>query len=200
MSPFGSGKPLEEEKKLEFKKPNTEWKSRNVTLKDGRTLNYVFGEGNPREVTVPMDKMEDFYNCKPPYENRLDGTTCPETQYLTAEIETALKTTLESPLWETVVTECRENFRHAGGVEQFDTAFITGNILDMNSLLIIDPDTGMKKLDWTKMRDLQYLMNPESDGPPLDRTTTCYKNRAILNQMVSNVFGTYNIGALTEVR
>ena len=46
MSPFGSGKPLEVAQQV-FTTPNTEWKTRTITLKDGRVVTYRFGDGDP---------------------------------------------------------------------------------------------------------------------------------------------------------
>ena len=42
----------------DFHTPNLEWKSRDVTLADGRTLHYVFGEGNPKEVGLTEEEKE----------------------------------------------------------------------------------------------------------------------------------------------
>jgi hypothetical protein len=200
MSPFGSGKPLteeENEKKPVFKKPNTEWKARTIN-----SITYRLGEGNPTEVAV-MD-IKAYYNCTTPYEKRAMDQSgvisgCPETQYLTKEIEQALVKMLQSPLWEKVVTECRDTFQFSLNVDRFDAAFVTGNVLDLNTIISIGPD-GRKKLNG--LYDLASLLATEQRGgvtpSSAQMATPCYKNRDILSQMVENVGGTYNAGAMTQ--
>ena len=198
MSPFGSGKPLEEEDihKVVFKKPNLEW-ARTV-----KGITYRLGEGNPPEVAVTDIKA--FYSCTTPYQNRAMDQSgsivgCPETQYLTKEIEQALVKTLQNPLWEKVVTECRESFNFSLNVDRFNESFITGNILDINTLMFIDPD-GRKNL--TGLYDLASMLATEQRGgatpSEVQMTTPCFKNREILSQMVRNVLGAYNAGAFSQ--
>jgi hypothetical protein len=207
-NPFGTGKTgIEEVKKpniqkVVFQKSNLEWKMRTQS-----GIVYVLGEGNPKEVAIPMDKIKDYYNCKPPYQNRNsdpsgDPSACPEAQYLTLEIEQALVNLLKSPLWEKVVTECRDTFQYVGGIDQFDTAFVTGNVLDINVIMTIDPD-GRKRLNG--LNSLAELIGPDMKGGgpgvvELHPASSCYMTRTILYEMLGNVIGTYNAGALSQVQ
>ena len=200
VSPFGSGAPLidtETTPRLVFHKPNTEWKTRTLSR-----ITYVFGEGNPREVAVTKDKIEDFYACRAPYENRLREGVCPETQYVTREVEYALLSLLKNPIWENVVGECRESFRATGGIKDFDLLLASGNSLDINVLLIINIE-GRKALAWSHIYNLTKILDPEPYGDPLgevNKESACYKERLILSTMMNNILTTYNIGFLTEER
>ena len=57
---------------VKFQKPNTEWKERDVTLTDGRTLHYVFGEGNPKEVALDKEGIDKLYATCQDVPDRID--------------------------------------------------------------------------------------------------------------------------------
>jgi hypothetical protein len=63
-----------------FHQPNTEWKTRTITLDDGRTLTYEFGKGNPREV---MPKITDYTLPEQDYFH--DAIVRPKTEKLLKE-------------------------------------------------------------------------------------------------------------------
>lgn len=194
-SPLPSPHPEKTVSKLVFQKPNTEWKTRTLS-----GITYVFGEGNPKEVAVPMDKIQDFFHCKPPYTIGNEGY-CPERSYLTPEVEEALKNMLESPLWGEVASNCRESFRSTGGVEAFDTDFVTGKMLDINSLLYVNPIDGTKGI--TQLYNISSFIDSEPRGDalaPVLRESVCYKDRVILANMANNVLGAYNAGALAQAQ
>ena len=118
MSPFSSGKPLtEEEYKPVFRKPNIEWKTRQVALNDGRTLTYVFGEGNPKEVTLDdagIQEMADTCSDMPPsidikptnkraemlWKNGFCNGENNRPRYLSRQVEYHILMALSSPQWQ----------------------------------------------------------------------------------------------------
>jgi len=177
MSPFGSGKPLEEEKKTEFKKPNTEWKTRQVTLKDGRTLTYVFGEGNPKEVALDDKGIEDLATKCADY-SQIDylysigscmgnpsGTSRPLNMY--KEVEKYLRAGLSDPDWTHLALDCQSAFRETDKISSlpigyYDAIFASG-YLDMDSFISVNATTGRKSLD---LYHINRIIND------LDRATT----------------------------
>lgn len=193
VSPFGSGAPLtdtETTPKLVFQKPNTEWKTRDVRLEDGRILRYVFGEGNPQEVAMTRKEIEENgKRCETLYAiGDPTGFCDPETgllNYVSPEIEKHLLLALSDPNWIKLATECRPNFLffekefmqgQVHDMYSFDQVFSSG-FLDIEILLSIEPKTGLKKLNleyiWklnnflvTGMREWgrgETLINPYGD-------------------------------------
>ncbi len=155
ISPFGSGKPLiEGEKKPEFKKPNTEWKTRTLS-----GITYVFGEGNPPEVVMtPTNLQEESRACalNPGSTSRI----CREDiyGYMTPEVEFALKKTLESPLWESLITECEKDYSHSSDFVRFQKNILAPHALDISRFLIIDPTTGRKELETLEIREIHLAI------------------------------------------
>ena len=79
---------------LVFHQPNTEWKTRTITLDDGRRITYEFGKGNPREV---MPKLSDYTLPEQDYFH--DAIVRPKTEKL-------LKEFLSNPILVTVMNKC----------------------------------------------------------------------------------------------
>ncbi len=177
MSPFGSGKPLTEEQKLEFQQPNTQWKARTVTLADGRVVTYRFGEGNPREIALNFEQIQEMSKkCAVKNTNEtlatstmslMNGFCNPENEmlrYVTPEIEKHLLLALSDPNWNNLVTECEKNFR---AVEQgfyisdakinnaqsdswktiYFDLIFSPGFLDIDNFISIEPNTGWKNLN-----------------------------------------------------
>lgn len=188
MSPFGSGKPLEEEKKPVFKKPNTEWKTRTLS-----GITYVFGEGNPKEVALTVSRIQqEFRECEitPGSLSRM----CHEGKYgyISPEIEHALKKILESPLWEDYVTHCSS--------EYLDNPRFTQNILnqdkfDINHLMILDTSTGRKELELHSLSDA--LRSAIQDDSLYSGFRPCAEKHGgmALSQMLSNIQAMYTTTA-----
>ncbi len=191
MSPFGSGKPLtEEEKKPEFKKPNTEWKTRTLS-----GITYVFGEGNPKKIALNFEQLQEMSKkCVLTSTSEtlitstmslMNGFCNPENEmlrYVTPEIEKHLLLALSDPSWSKLATECEKNFR---AIEQgyyisdakannaqnsswpnlyFDLTFSSG-FLDMNNFISIEPNTGWKVLNTGLTISIShFLMQAMLDG------------------------------------
>lgn len=154
MSPFGSGKPLEEaeEEKPKFQKPNTGWKTRTLNI-NGQWITYVFGKGNPREVALtPTNIQEESRACE------LNPNPAPRIcregmyGYVTPEVEQALKRILESSLWEDLIVKCEKEYSVSTNNAQFNQDLLTPHALDISRFLIIDPDTGRKELDTVEIQ------------------------------------------------
>jgi hypothetical protein len=145
MSPFGSGKPLEEgEKKLEFKKPNTEWKTRTLS-----GITYVFGEGNPASV---LEKLETFQGWD--QNGYIDSNTVrPKVEILLAQF-------LENPTLIIVINKCGW-LTTPGNTSSSLAMGLPGVIFttdfSMESLITINPSTGRKELDMEKWGLLEWV-------------------------------------------
>lgn len=161
MSPFGSGKPLTEEEKPEFKKPNTEWKSRSVTLSDGRTLYYEFGKGNPSGATpLSEDEKEAYKKCI--HEPELSQISCESKDkqvngYVSAELEKDLFTLLSHPNWRPILTNCEQHFRKYEFLDWEVTydKVIFGDIMNIENMMTIDTESGRKELLYGKLFHLE---------------------------------------------
>lgn len=142
-------------KKPEFIKPNTDWKSRQITLKDGRTITYEFGKGNPSEVAQLSEEEKNIYkkcyfntvvyamDCPPDSQGRGQG-------YVTSDLEKDLMMLLSSPLWQSVLMKCEQQFRSSEiSVLDFEANYdrvLFGEYISMEKLLIIDDRDGRKIL------------------------------------------------------
>ena len=155
MSPFGSGKPLiEEEKKPEFKKPNTEWKTRTLQLADGRWMTYEFGKGNPKEVGLTEKEKKIYENCNFEEDKRVwsCGSIGNEVfGYITPDVEKDLITLLKHPAWEKVLTECRSQFEtnEYPTTQDDDTNYMrimSSGWMDMEKMFWIDEQTSRKTI------------------------------------------------------
>ena len=149
MSPFGSGKPLTEEEKPVFKKPNLEWKTRTIN-----GITYVFGEGNPKEVALTKTGIEEMNkSCADiPKENleKFCGQSYGNFRYVSKEVENHIMLALSDPNWVKIQTECRASFypENLATTSQdsfsYDEMFSKENMLDINNYISIDPQTGLK--------------------------------------------------------
>ena len=176
MSPFGSGKPLtEEEKKPEFKKPNTEWKTRTLN-----GITYVFGEGNPTGIAMTLDQIDAMTKtCENNVGLAEKGICNIESglmSYVTPEVEKYLLLALSDPNWSKLATECEKNFRFLEGMDSygnakndptyliFDRVFAPG-FLDIDRFMSVEPATGLKILNTGLTIGLpNFLMRAMLDG------------------------------------
>ncbi len=134
-----------------FQKPNTDWKERDVTLNDGRTLHYVFGEGNPKEVAP---KREDFK----------DGTSSEEyfhSGIVRSKTEKTLKDFLSNPMLVTALNKCgslikADPYSQSDIERNFPNSLSTTDF-SLESILSVDLETGRKSIDWSRFDPLNVL-------------------------------------------
>ena len=199
MSPFGSGKPLEEaEKKPVFQKPNTEWKTRTLS-----GITYVFGEGNPKQVAFTATGIQqELRTCEV-----TPGSTarmCSEGRYgyVTPEIEVALRNMLESPLWENLITRCEKEYSNSDDYMRFQKNILAAHALDITHFLVIDKDTGRKEIETMELREIALTLS--SVGAADDRGE--WKNICIssyskpLYQMINNITAAYSASAAIPIQ
>ena len=148
----------------DFHMPNLEWKSRDVTLADGRTIHYVFGEGNPEEVALDQEGLEKLaVQCENDHSGTLaiagicDGESG-RPLYVSPEIEYLLVSSLASEDWQNLFKFCKDAIQFGDGLFppentdrlRFDEVFGSG-FLDISNFLSVDKDTGFKKIDRQKL-------------------------------------------------
>jgi hypothetical protein len=139
MSPFGSGKPLTEgEKKPEFKKPSTEWKTRTLS-----GITYVFGEGNPAGVATKLENLDGYMR----HSGYVDGVT------VRPKVETLLAQFLANPMLIIVINKCGP-LSIPGNSSAILTKGLPGILFttdfSMEGMITINPSTGQKELDMEK--------------------------------------------------
>lgn len=142
-SPFDRSSPVMQAPKLIFKRPNLDWPARQVTLNDGRTLIYIFGNGNPKEVEPNRDDYESVDAWA--HDNIVNKNT-----------ERLLLDFLSNPYLQHVLQKCGYLLQPEGD----DPASLTRNFPEsiyttdfgMNSMLYIDlQKKGQKQLDLIRM-------------------------------------------------
>lgn len=150
-NPFQTGNMVSTGSALKFRKPNTEWKSRTIQLKDGRWLSYEFGKGNPVGSTLLSEiEKKSYRDCY--HDPNLSIISCGNLGeevygYVSPDIEQSLMDLLKNPSWEKVLLNCEQDFRKY----QFDwtvnyDSVLHENILDIEKFLLIDDVTGRKTL------------------------------------------------------
>lgn len=137
---FGTGKSNSDEiQKLEFKKPNIEWKPRTLS-----GITYRFGEGNPNEV---MPRFENLHGWEGGDGYFQGDTVRQKTEHLLAEF-------LANPMLMIVMNQCGPLTKPRPGITMGievglpNVLFMTD--FSMNSMITINPITGMKDLDREK--------------------------------------------------
>lgn len=143
----------------DFHMPNLEWKSRDVTLADGRTLHYVFGEGNPKGVGLTEEEKEIYKKCL--FEENLRILSCGGIGnevfgYVTPDVEKDLLDFLVNPLWGKVLSECRLQFEdnEYPVSSEFDVNYVrvlSGGVLDINKILEISDQDGRKMINMSEL-------------------------------------------------
>ncbi len=149
MSPFGSGKPLTEEPKLNFQKPNTVWKDRTIN-----GITYRFGEGNPAGATPLSEEEKDAYK-KCYYNTVVSSMDCPAVNqtgirdgYVTPDIEQSLLELINHPSWERVLISCEQQFRkyeYPDWGMSYSQVMFEG-ALNLENMITIDSETSRKTL------------------------------------------------------
>mgnify|MGYP000060598551 CR=1 FL=1 len=146
----------------DFYMPNLEWKSRDVTLSDGRTVHYVFGEGNPKEVALSPEEVEAYLLCKTPFLDpsygNIEGQCTEGRGYVTPDFEHKLKALIEHPYWERLITECSHEYKASLNYssEEFEHYVVEGYGRNLNHLIAIDPVTGRKEPSLANDRTMDF--------------------------------------------
>jgi hypothetical protein len=177
MSPFGSGKPLTEEEKPKFQKPNLKWKTRTIS-----GVTYVFGEGNPKEVALPESEM---IAC-----NRQDDAPCTDNGagYVDPLLERLVYDVLNSSDWEPLLQNCKKEFlnmessiNNGEGIfyhesdNKIDLSNLWNlhNFISLEEVFLINPNTGRKNISKEGYNKLMNLLGY------LTYTTFSYNNSAL---------------------
>lgn len=200
MSPFGSGKPLTEEEKLVFKKPNTEWNTRTIS-----GVTYVFGDGNPEKVSLNQEQLQEFKEkCNNSNDPNNSGYLCKEEDgYVTPEVEKYIKAALSDPNWENLLTNCEINLRHYTNQTQEyynyypnKDGFINFNIvahtdfLDINKWITID-NTGRKSISIDRIISLNNWIASATKSVWVDyygtATATPWENQECVDKYGANI-------------
>jgi hypothetical protein len=205
VSPFGSGKPMTEEPKSKFQKPNTEWKSRTIS-----GVTYVFGEGNPKEVALPESEMK---GCSW-QEEGIPECTDKGAGYVDADLEKLIYDMLNSPDWESLIKHCEEQFRDTDSIMRadllnnggtpsyyldFDRLTHLASYISLEDIIVINNETGRKNISKESYAKLMFLR-----GYLLNSTWFGHANADVdidknYSKCVDN-YGTSIINALTNIR
>ncbi len=204
ISPFGSGKPMTEEPKLKFQKPNTEWKDRTITLSDGTVITHRFGQGNPAEVALPESEMK---GCS--WQEGGDYCTDKGAGYVDPLLEKLILDVLTSPDWEPLLENCENDFRIVDAFNQSasEVPIITYNrvinlrdYIAMEEIFIVNPQTGRKNITkegYGKLMGLYGYITSASDsqnqgglGDPLPGISKCVDTYGVnIANMLINIRG-----------
>lgn len=138
-----------------FRPPNTEWKTRTITLDDGRTLTYEFGKGNPVALGDTIEKIQrENRECLLLERDDIKDVNaiprmCREGMngYVTPEVELALKEVLSDPRWDAIRNLCASSYQKSPYYNEIRPYLNTPDGLDISNFLIIDTKTGRKELD-----------------------------------------------------
>jgi hypothetical protein len=159
----------------DFHMPNLEWKSRDVTLTDGRTLHYTFGEGNPKEVALDQEGLEKLaVQCENDHSGTLAIAGICDAEsgrpfYVSPDVEKYLSMALSDPEWQKIATECANNFRVIETPDTlanaeldknflyFDRVFTPG-FLDLDNFISIDKNTGRKTMEYARAYYLSIFL------------------------------------------
>ena len=154
-----------------FVTPNTNWPNREIN-----GVTYVFGEGNPKEVSLA------------PSEYTGDGKW---RNYITPESEAYLKSFLENKSLKDFVDKCGGKLNLTNNNTMAGFNITESEDLDINKLLVIDPNTGRKQFDEDKIygiSQLLYSVTSELDGN--SAITSCMNGREI--EEFEQLYADYN--------
>lgn len=191
--------------KIIYYKPNLEWKTRQIFLKDGRLVTYIFGQGNPPETDISLEELKK--QCDVYYEGTASGlkqlqiyfdqgdctinrASASVPIYVSPEVEKHLYAALSSPEWEKLAHECQRSFDETDRTFNADqdmnsrTLFSSG-YLDIETFIRVDESTGRKVLDATKVRRIIDVLGfatlqggPHNTVPPDNPGGDCVDRHA----------------------
>lgn len=127
MSPFGSGKPLEEEEDDPL-----EWKTRTLS-----GITYVFGEGNPKEVAINNSKINNYW--------KNGGET-----YMNGIAEYAMRDLIQNTDSAFIFNQCVGVLDHGNYDRNLEWRRISFEI-KMEDVLYVDAATGRKEFHMNKI-------------------------------------------------
>ncbi len=155
VNPFLSGKvDCRNAENPKFKKPNTEWKTRTIN-----GISYVFGEGNPKEVALTGSMDEYLRTINPNTGNAPYG-------YMNPQTEIALKEFVSDEKLTYVLEKCSDYFDPWNKNQKPEWNRFPPN-LDLDTLLIVDPETGKKEINPVVINVI-YPLFSVVDGPTAD--------------------------------
>ncbi len=156
VNPFLSGKvDCRNAEKPKFKKPNTQWKTRTIN-----GITYVFGEGNPTEVALTGSMNEYLRTVNPNTGNAPYG-------YINPQTELALKEFVSDEKLPYVLEKCSDYFDPWNKNQKPEWNRFPPN-LDLDTLLIVDPETGKKEIN-PALINVIYPLFSVVDGPTADK-------------------------------
>ncbi len=176
-------------KKLEFVKPNTEWKTRTLS-----GITYVFGEGNPKEVALDVNQLEKYFQNIAPQNDYGDYG------YVTMEVEKLLFELLSHPSLPLFI-ECfpRDSIPSSTESSQYLNFFdmVRPGFFDLDSFLFVDQHTGRKELNTAKLISLVWFLRDQAYPVESSENTqvadSCkQKNGAILYQIAEKLRKKYS--------
>ncbi len=170
-SPFGSGQTValhSQPANTHFQKSNLEWKSRTIQLKDGRSVTYEFGKGNPSEVALTTDQIKVAYkSCS----GGIDGEFCSEDSgYISPEVESNLLAALGDPNWQTLLEKCSQQLKvqepfndsRNKGVLTYAQVF-SPEYREIEKWITVDITTGRKALNIDRVSHLYKWLYVSTD-------------------------------------
>jgi hypothetical protein len=125
--------------------PKTEWRTRYFSI-NGKSVKYVFGEGNPREVALSGKALEGHWRTN-------------SRGYMTPEAEEAIKIFLGNPSLPYFLEKCYKQLDWYHEKPNLSEESKFPHNLDMEDMLYIDPETGRKEFDYNKIRILDAVFN-----------------------------------------
>ncbi len=138
QSPFSSGTPVVSESKEDsspnIPQPNTLWETKTRQI-NGKTVTYVFGEGNPKEVALSADEI-----AKLP-----DLARTQEVFYMTPAAELGMKKFLDSSDLMVLLKKCHKQLAWSDPYPGEGYTF--PHDLSMETIMYIDPITGQKRFN-----------------------------------------------------
>ncbi len=172
QTPVQTGSTLTHSGVTNFHVPNLEWESRDVTLADGRTLHYVFGEGNPKEVALSPEEFKKAQDqCPTATDADYIRSFCSEESgYMSSEVEKYLLLALSDAGWTDLLTSCKENLTHGDiSIDPSDplrpnfSSVSQSGYADMNNWITID-DQGRKNLNAGRLLYLMQWLRAGTDA------------------------------------
>lgn len=137
--------------------PNLNWREKEILLND-KIIKYVFGQGNPIEVSLDPKEYKAPSKLK-------DGLP-----YVTPKSEYALREFLSDPMLYNFINRCSQY------IYQEDTLYVDNsmeiNNLSMENMLYIDQETHRKEINKRILENFNLIknivLNPLTDGDMYD--------------------------------
>lgn len=142
-SPFDRSSPGMQAPKLIFKRPNVDWPARQVTLKNGMTITYVFGEGDPKEVE--LKRKEDESDAEFMHQ-----------EVVSKKFENNLRKFLINPLFTTLINKCDDLLRSTS--QSYPSIDVESGDFDLERIISINEVTKRKEVDSNVMLKISTIL------------------------------------------